>query len=205
MPPFRRPRSLAAAFAASLAAAGLVFPAGGSFAQADGAADPVRVTQAAMRLFSQGCIRNLRQEAGLQDAVQAAGLRPVPADQATPHLGGRPGALFVSNDHGLPVALVARPAAAQCEVRAPTTDISYAESEFRRLVEGLAGPRVMVRRDSEERSSAGGRPGLTMVFTAGAPPLEEGTGARLAMQARQPVPGGIALSMTASGQPFDGR
>ncbi len=28
---------------------------------------------------------------------------------------------------------------------------------------------------------------------------------RLSMQARQPVPGGIALSMTASGQPLDAR
>ncbi len=97
-----------------------------------------------------------------------------------------------------------RPAAAQCEVRAPTTDVSLAEGEFRSMVEGLAGPQLAVRRDSEERSSAGGRPGITIVFSAGAPPLEEG-GARLAMQARQPVPGGIALSMTASGQPLDAR
>jgi hypothetical protein len=43
-----------------------------------------------------------------------------------------------------------------------------------------------------------------MVFSAGAPPLDEG-GARFAMQARQPVPGGIALSLTASGQPLDAR
>lgn len=100
--------------------------------------------------------------------------------------------------------MIVRPAAAQCEVRAPTTDISLAESAFRGMIDGLAGPRVMIRRDSEERSSAGGRPGITMVFSAGAPPLEEG-GARFAMQARQPVPGGIALSMTASGQPLDAR
>ena len=166
--------------------------------------DPVRVTRAAVRLFSQGCIGNLRQEAGLREVVQAAGLRPAPADQATPHLGGRPGTLFVSVDPGLPVAVIMRPAATQCEVRAPVTDLSLAESEFRGMVEGLAGPRVMVRRDSEERSSAGGRPGVTVVFSAGPPPLEEG-GARLAMQARQPVPGGIALSMTASGQPRDAR
>lgn len=199
MPPFRRPLNFATAFAATAA-----ILCGGSVARAEGAADPVRVTQAAMRLFSQGCIRNLRQEVGLQEVARAAGLRQAPADQATPHLGGRPGTLFVSNDPGVPLAVVVRPAAAQCEVRAPTADLSLAESEFRSLVEDLAGPRVMVRRDSEERSSAGGRPGITMVFTAGAPPLEEG-GARLAMQARQPVPGGIALSMTASGQPLDAR
>ena len=30
-------------------------------------------------------------------------------------------------------------------------------------------------------------------------------GARFAMQAREPVAGGIALSMTASGQPLDAR
>jgi hypothetical protein len=102
------------------------------------------------------------------------------------------------------VAVIMRPDAAQCEVRSPVADLSSAESEFRNLIDGLAGPRVLVRRDSEERSSAGGRPGLTMVFSAGAPPLEEG-GARFAMQARQPVPGGIALSMTASGQPLDPR
>ena len=201
MPPFRRPRALAAvAFAVTV----LALCAGGPPARAEGAADPVRVTQAAMRLFSQGCIRNLRQEAGLEEVARAAGLRPAPADQAAPHLGGRPGTLFVSNDPGLPVAVIVRPAAAQCEVRAPTTDLSLAESEFRGTVEGLAGPRLTVRRDSEERSSAGGRPGITMVFSVGAPPLEEG-GARLAMQARQPVPGGIALSMTASGQPIDAR
>ena len=201
MPPFHRPGNLAAAV---LAATALISCASGSAARAEGVADPVRVTQAAMRLFSQGCIGNLRQEAGLQEVVRAAGLRPAPADQAAPHLGGRPGTLFVSNDPGLPVAVIIRPAAAQCEVRAPTTDISFAENEFRNMVEGLAGPRVMVRRDSEERSAAGGRPGITMVFSAGAPPLEEG-GARFAMQARQPVPGGIALSMTASGQPLDAR
>ena len=200
MPPFRRPRDLAALFAA----AGLICSPGGPPARAEGAADPVRVTQAAMRLFSQGCIGNLRQEAGLREVVQAAGLRTAPADQATPHLGGRPGTLLVSSDPGLPLAVIVRPAAAQCEVRAPVTDLSSAESEFRGLIDGLAGPRVMVRRDSEERSSAGGRPGVTMVFSAGAPPLEEG-GARFAMQARQPVPGGIALSMTASGQPLDAR
>jgi hypothetical protein len=201
MPSLQRPRNLAAA---ALAATALTLCAGGSAARAEGAADPARVTQAAMRLFDQGCIRNLRQEAGLQEVVRAAGLRPAPADQAAPHLGGRPGTLFVSNDPGLPVALIMRPAAAQCEVRAPTADLSLAETAFRGMVEGLAGPRVMVRRDSEERSSAGGRPGIAMVFSAGAPPLEEG-GARFAMQARQPVPGGIALSMTASGQPLDAR
>jgi hypothetical protein len=179
--------------------------AGGAPARAEeGGADPARTTQAAMRLFSQGCIRNLRQEAGLKEALQAAGLRAAPADQATLHLGGRPGTLFVSNDPALPVAVIMRPGAAQCEVRAPTTDLSLAEGAFRSMVEGLAGPQLMIRRDSEERSSAGGRPGITMVFSAGAPPLEEG-GARLAMQARQPVPGGIALSMTASGQPLDAR
>ncbi|MBD0273335.1 MAG: hypothetical protein ICV73_15580 [Acetobacteraceae bacterium] len=201
MHPFRRPRDLLAAFAA---ATGLIFSTGGPSARAEGAADPVRVTQAAMRLFSQGCVRNLRQEAGLLEVVQAAGLRPAPADQAALHLGGRPGTLFVSNDPGLPVAVIVRPAAAQCEVRAPTTDISLAENDFRGLVEGLAGPKVMIRRDSKERSSAGGRPGISMAVSAGAPPLEEG-GARFAMQARQPVPGGIALSMTASGQPIDAR
>ena len=102
------------------------------------------------------------------------------------------------------MVVIVRPAAAQCEVRAPTTDISVAESDFRGMVEGLQAPTVAVRRDSEERSSSGGRPGITMVYSAGAPPLEEG-GARFAMQARQPVPGGIALSITASGQPIDAR
>ena len=173
-------------------------------ARAEGAADPVRVTQTAVRLFNQACIRNLRQEAGVREILQAAGFRAAPADQAALHLGGRPGTLFVSSDAAMPVAVIVRPAAAQCEVRAPTTDVSLAESEFRNTIEGLASPRVMIRRDSEERSSAGGRPGVTMVFSAGAPPLEEG-GARLAMQARQPVPGGIALSLTASGQPLDAR
>ncbi len=200
MPPFRRPRDLLAA----LAAAGLAASAVGSPARAEGAADPARVTQAAMRLFNQGCVRNLRQESGLRDVVHAAGLRPTPADQAALHLGGRPGTLFISDDPGLPLAVIVRPAAAQCEVRTPTTDVPLAETEFRNLIEGLAGPKVMVRRDSEERSSAGGRPGLSMVFSVGAPPLEEG-GARFAMQARQPVPGGIALSITASGQPIDAR
>ena len=200
MPPFRRLQELAGI----LAATGLIFCAGGSPARGEGLVDPVRVTRAAMRLFSQGCIGNLRQEAGLREVVQGAGLRPAPADQATPHLGRRPGTLFVSSDPGLPVAVIMRPDAAQCEVRSPVADLSSAESEFRNLIDGLAGPRVLVRRDSEERSSAGGRPGLTMVFSAGAPPLEEG-GARFAMQARQPVPGGIALSMTASGQPLDPR
>ncbi len=200
MPPFQRPRN----FVTALAATGLISFAGGSPARGEDLADPVRVTRAAMRLFSQGCVGNLRQEAGLKEVVQAAGLRPAAADQAAPHLGGRPGTLFVSSDPGLPLAVIMRPAAAQCEVRAPVTDLSSAESEFRSLVEGLAGPRVVVRRDSEERSSAHGRPGITMVFSAGAPPLEEG-GARLAMQARQPVPGGIALSMTASDQPLDPR
>ena len=200
MPPTHRPRALLVA----LAAMGPIFLTGAPRARAEGAADPVRVTQTAVRLFNQGCIRNLRQESGLREVLQAAGLRPAPAEQATLHLGGRPGTLFVSNDPGSPVAVIVRPAAAQCEVRAPTTDISVAEGEFRNMVESLAGPRVMIRRDSEERSSAGGRPGITMVFSAGAPPLEEG-GARFAMQARQPVPGGIALSMTASGQPIDAR
>ena len=200
MPPTHRPRALLVA----LAAMGPIFLTGAPQARAEGAADPVRVTQTAVRLFNQGCIRNLRQESGLREVLQAAGLRPAPAEQATLHLGGRPGTLFVSNDPGSPVAVIVRPAAAQCEVRAPTTDISVAEGEFRNMVESLAGPRVMIRRDSEERSSAGGRPGITMVFSAGAPPLEEG-GARFAMQARQPVPGGIALSMTASGQPIDAR
>ena len=200
MPPSRRPRALLVA----LAAMGPIFLTGAPRARAEGAADPVRVTQTAVRLFNQGCIRNLRQESGLREVLQAAGLRPAPAEQATLHLGGRPGTLFVSNDPGSPVAVIVRPAAAQCEVRAPTTDISVAEGEFRNMVESLAGPRVMIRRDSEERSSAGGRPGITMVFSAGAPPLEEG-GARFALQARQPVPGGIALSMTASGHPIDAR
>ena len=173
-------------------------------ARAEGAADPVRVTQTAMRLFNQGCIRNLRQEAGIREVLQAAGLRAAPPDQATPHLGGRPGTLFVSNDQGVPVAVVVRPAAAQCEVRAPTTDVALAEREFRGMIEGLQAPAVMVRRDSEQRSSAGGRPSVNLVYSAGAPPLEEG-GARFAMQAREPVPGGIALSLTASGQPIDAR
>jgi hypothetical protein len=157
-----------------------------------------------MCLFNEGCISNLRQEAGVREVVRAAGLLAAPADQAALHLGGRPGTLFVLNDPALPVAVIVRPAAAQCEVRAPTTDISVAEREFRGMVEGLASPKVAVRRDSEERSSAGGRPGISMVFSAGAPPLEDG-GARFAMQARQPVPGGIALSLTASGQPLDAR
>jgi hypothetical protein len=199
MPQRLRKRSLTAA-----AATGLLLCAGGPSAQAEGAADPVRVTETAMRLFNQGCIRNLRQEAGIREVLQAAGLRMAPADQATPHLGGRPGTLFISSDQGLPVAVIVRPAAAQCEVRAPTTDVAVAEREFRSMIEGLQAPALMVRRDSEERSSAGGRPGITMVYSAGAPPLEEG-GARFAMQARQPVPGGIALSMTASGQPLDAR
>ncbi len=201
MPPFRQPQNLFAA----LAATGLLVLAGGSLpARAEDAADPVQVTRAAVRLFGQGCIRNLRQEAGLREVAKAAGLRPAPADQAALHLGGRPGTLFVSADPGLPLVVIMRPAAAQCEVRTPTADVSLAESEFRGMVQGLAGPKVMIRRDTEERSSAGGRPGISMVFTAGAPPLEEG-GMRLSMQARQPVPGGIALSMTASGQPLDAR
>lgn len=189
---------------ATFGAAALLAIATGQPARSEGAADPVRVTQEAMRLFNQGCIRNLRQEAGLLGVLQAAGLRAAAAEQATPHLGGRPGTLFVSSNPNLPVAVIVRPAAAQCEVRAPTTDISVAEREFRGVVDALAGPRIMIRRDSEDRSSAGGRPGITMVFSAGAPPLEEG-GARLSMQARQPVPGGIALAMTASGQPLDAR
>jgi hypothetical protein len=189
---------------ATLVAAVAVFPAGGPPARAEGAPDPARVTQAAMRLFNEGCIRNLRQEAGLREVLGAAGLRAAPADQAAIHLGGRPGALFVTDDAALPVAVIVRPAAAQCEVRAPTTDLSLAEGEFRKLIGSLAGPKVMIRRDTEERSGAGGRPGITMVFSAGPPPLEEG-GARFAMQARQPVAGGIALSMTASGQPLDAR
>lgn len=199
MPNLRCKRSFVTAVAT-----GLILCAGGPSAWAEGTADPVRVTQAAMRLFNQGCIRNLRQEAGLREVLQAAGLRAAPADQATPHLGGRPGTLFVSNDQEVPVAVIVRPAAAQCEVRAPTTDISVAERDFRGMIEGLQAPAVAVRRDSEERSSAGGRPGITMVYSAGAPPLEEG-GARFAMQAREPVPGGIALSLTASGQPLDAR
>jgi hypothetical protein len=185
-------------------AAGMILCSAGPSARAEGTADPVRVTQTAMRLFNQGCIRNLRQEAGLREVVQAAGLRAVPPDQAMPHLGGRPGALFLSSDDAAPVAVIVRPAAAQCEVRAPTADIAVAERDFRAMIEGLQAPTVAVRRDSEERSSAGGRPGITMVYSAGAPPLEEG-GARFAMQARQPVPGGIALSMTASGKPIDAR
>ena len=185
------------------AAAGLILCIGGGLARADGE-DPGRVTQAAMRLFHEGCIRNLREETGLRNVLQTAGMRAAPADQATPHLGGRPGTLFVSNDPALPVAVILRPSAAQCEVRSPTADISVAEGAFRGMIEGLAGPRVMIRRDSEERSSVGGRPGISMVFSAGAPPLDEG-GARFAMQARQPVPGGIALSLTASGQPLDAR
>lgn len=200
MPHFPRKRHSAAL----AAAAGLVLFAGAPPARAEGAADPVRVTQTAMRLFNQGCIRNLRQEAGLREVLQAAGLRAAPADQATPHLGGRPGTLFVSDDPETPVAVIVRPAAAQCEARAPTTDIALAEREFRGMVEGLRSPTVMVRRDSEQRSSAGGRPGINVVYSAGAPPLEEG-GARFAMQAREPVPGGIALSLTASGQPLDAR
>lgn len=195
----RRPRLLAIA-----ATTGLILCTGGPSARAEGTADPIRVTQTAMRLFNQGCIRNLRQEAGLREVLQAAGLRAGTADQAAPHLGGRPGTLFVSIDPSMPVAIIMRPAAAQCEVRAQTTDISVAEREFRGMVEGFQAPTVMVRRDSEERSSTGGRPGITMVYSAGAPPLEEG-GARFAMQARQPVPGGIALSLTASGQPLDAR
>ena len=196
---FRRRR-----FAAVLAALALPLCTGGQPARAEGAADPVRVTETAMRLFNQGCIRNLRQEAGLKEVLQAAGLRAAPADQSTPHLGGRPGTLFVSNDQQLPVAVIVRPAAAQCEVRAPTTDIAVAEKEFRGMVEGLQSVTLMVRRDSEEHSSTGGRPGITLVYSVGAPPLEEG-GARFAMQARQPLAGGIALSMTASGQPLDVR
>lgn len=198
-------RRLRAFLAATAATTGLLLSASGPTpARAEGPVDPVRVTQIAMRLFNQGCIRNLRQEAGLREVLQAAGLRASPADQATPHLGGRPGTLFISDDPGQPVAVIVRPTAAQCEVRAPTTDIEVAERDFRSMIEGLAGPRIMIRRDSEERSSAGGRSGITMVFSVGAPPLEEG-GARFAMQARQPVPGGIALSMSASGQPIDAR
>ena len=203
MPNLRRKRSPAVAALALAICSGGARPAG-----AEGTADPVRVTQAAMRLFERGCVRNLRQEAGLREVVQAAGLAAglaaVPPDQAAPHLGGRPGTLFVSGDGALPLAVILRPAAAQCEVRAPTTDPAVAERDFRALIEGFQAPTVMVRRDSEERSSAGGRPGITMVYSAGAPPLEEG-GVRFAMQARQPVPGGIALSMTASGKPLDAR
>ncbi|MBD0273847.1 MAG: hypothetical protein ICV73_18205 [Acetobacteraceae bacterium] len=200
MQPPRRPRASVSAFAAMALALSIGAPP----ARAEGAADPVRVTQAALRLFNQGCIRNLRQEAGLREVLQAAGLRAAPAEQATPHLGGRPGTLFVSSDPGLPLAVIVRPEAAQCEVRSPTADVELAETEFRNTVEGLAGPKVMIRRESEQRSSAGGRPSINVVFSAGAPPLEEG-GARLAMQAREPVPGGIALSMTASGRPLDAR
>ena len=200
MPLLHRTRASLAAVAATAVALSVGAPP----ARAEGVADPARVTRTAVRLFNQGCIRNLRQEAGLREVLQEAGLRAAPAEQAAPHLGGRPGTLFLSNDPGLPVAVIVRPAAAQCEVRAPTTDVALAETEFRSTIEGLAGPKVMIRRDSEERSLAGGRPGITMVFSAGAPPLEEG-GARLAMQARQPVPGGVALSMTASGQPLDAR
>lgn len=202
MPLFRSPSAFAVAAAA--AAAGLTLCIGGPAARADGPADPVRTTQAAVRLFQQGCIRNLRQEIGLQDVLKAAGLRATPADQAAPHLGGRPGTLFVSADPALPVAVVVRPDAAQCEVRAPTTDIAVAEREFRGIIEGLAGPKVLVRRDAEGRSAVDGRQSLNLRFSVGAPPLEEG-GARFAMQAREPVPGGIALSMTASGQPLDAR
>ena len=157
-----------------------------------------------MRLFQQGCIRNLRQEAGLRDMLKEAGLRAAPADQAAPHLGGRPGTLFVSADPASPVAVIVRPDAAQCGVRAQTTDMAMAEREFRGMIEGLAGPKVMVRRGAEGRSAADGRQSINLRFSAGAPPLEEG-GARFAMQAREPVPGGIALSMTASGQPLDAR
>lgn len=190
---------------ATLAAtAGLALCAAVPAARAEGTADPARVTQAAMRLFNQACIRNLRQEAGVREALQAAGLRAAPADQAMPHLGGRPGTLFVSNDPSVPVAVIVRPAATQCEVRAPTTDTALADQEFRGMVEGLRAPTVMVRRDSEQRSSTGGRPSINVVYSAGPPPLEEG-GARFAMQAREPVPGGIALSLTASGQPLEAR
>ncbi len=69
MPHLRCLRNLAA-----FAATGLIFCAGGSPAQAEGAVDPVRVTRAAVRLFHQGCVGNLRQEAGLREVVQAAGL-----------------------------------------------------------------------------------------------------------------------------------
>jgi len=199
MPPFPCPRASLAAIAAVAVTLSAALPA-----RAEGAADPVRVTQTAIRLFNQACVRNLRQEAGVREVLQAAGFRPAPAEQAALHLGGRPGTLFVSSDAAMPVAVIVRPAAAQCEVRAPTADVPLAETEFRGTIESLASPRVMIRRDSEERSSASGRPGITMVFSAGAPPLEEG-GARLAMQARQPVAGGIALSLTASGQPLDAR
>src|SRR3712207_392911 len=105
----RRPRAFA-----SIAATALVLATGAPVARAEGTVDPVRVTQAAMRLFNQGCIRNLRQEAGLKEVLGAAGLRAAPAEQAALHLGGRPGTLFVSNDADLPVAVIVRPAAAQC-------------------------------------------------------------------------------------------
>ena len=199
MPPFARSR-----IAAAFALAALTVAANARSARAEGTPDPVRVTQEAMRMFNQGCIRNLRQEVGLRELLQASGFRPAPADQAAAHLGGRPGTLFTSQDASVPVAVIVRPAAAQCEVRAPTTDVAFAEREFRNMVDGLQGPRIMVRRDSEERSSSGGRPGITMVYSAGPPPLADG-GARFSMQARQPVPGGIALAMTASGQPIDAR
>lgn len=157
-------------------------------------------TNLAMRVFGDLCIAHPTNEGARRSWLQSMGFQMVPSQIATAHLRSGPGTVWMRPDPpsvGFPIAVVTRPSGIQCEVRSPLAEPDLAAQRFKDIVQSLATPGLIIREDADRQTGPGGGHGRHVSFRVGAAPLERG-GFHFTMSARPPVPGGLALLVTAA-------
>jgi hypothetical protein len=154
----------------------------------------------AMRVFRDLCMANPTDEGARRSWLQTMGFQIASRQVAAMHLTSGAGTVWMRPDPpsaGFPLAVVTRSSGIQCEVRSPLAEPRLASTEFTRIVQGTATPGLVIRKDADEQTAPGGGPGSFVSYRVGAAPIEKG-GFIFGMSARPPVPGRIALLITAS-------
>lgn len=157
-------------------------------------------TTLAMRVFRDLCIANPTNEDARRTWLQTMGFQMAPRQIASIHLTSGPGTVWMRPDPppvGFPIAVVTRPSGVQCEIRSPLAEPDSAAREFTEVVQGLATPGLVIRKDADEQTHPAGGPGRYVSFRVGAAPIEKG-GFHFTMSARPPATGGLALLITAA-------
>lgn len=155
-------------------------------------------TNAALGMFGQVCVAGAGTEPAMQAQLSRFGFAPVPPAAAVPFLVGTPGTAWLRADPAsvsLPVAVVTRPGGVFCQIMSPLSAPAQATAGFRALIEGLASAGPTIRTERDTPLSPDGQAGHQLIYRVAVP---GGSTFRYAMSVRAPMPGGLALLMTAS-------
>lgn len=156
-------------------------------------------TSAAQTLFGRICIATAGNEQAMQTLLSRIGFVPAPPTMASAFVEMSPGTAWLWADPAaasLPLAVVTRSTGVICQVMSPLAVPAQASVGFHDLMEGLRSAGAVVRTERSLSVSPDGRPGAMSIYHVTMP--RTGNSFRYALSAREPVPGSVALLMTAS-------